>query len=102
MFLPGAVLAVRPDAERARRVDARPLDETGFERMPKPKPGDWLWVFPEKPQSFAEYVASRPTRFTKKRNRVYVQPFPPRRESTAVGLERQVLTKALQEYGLLS
>ena len=87
------------DAERAKEIDARSIDEAGFERMPEAKPGDWLWVFEEKRQSFAEYIASRPTRLTRTRRKIYVKPFEPRGDSPATKDEREKLKKALEEFG---
>ena len=98
-MLQGAVFAALSDAGRAKEIDARPIDETAFERMPEPKPGDWLSVFPEKQQSFAEYVASRPRRLRKSRKRIYIRPFEPRREAGIASGERKKLLKALEKYG---
>ena len=98
-MLQGAVFAALSDAGRAKEIDARSVDETGFERMSEPGPGDWLWVFREERQSFAEYVASRPTRLKKSRSRICIQPFEPRREAGVASGERKKLLKALEKYG---
>ncbi len=44
------------------------------QRMGKPGPGDWLAVHPERAQSYAEYVESRPVRPDARRRALYVQP----------------------------
>lgn len=46
-----------------------------FRRLPPPEPGEWLWVFPEEGQTFAEYRASEPVRPTPERRTVYLAPF---------------------------
>jgi archaemetzincin len=58
---------------------ARDPDVTGpdglFRRLPPPEPGEWLWVFPEKGQTFAEYRAAEPVRATAERKVLYLAPF---------------------------
>ena len=58
------------------------LDTTGlFRRLPAPEAGEWLWVFPEEGQTFAEYRESGPERATAERRTIYLAPFltrPPR------------------------
>lgn len=41
---------------------ARALGGTGFAPMPRPGPDDWLAAHPERGQTYADYVASRPPR----------------------------------------
>ncbi len=45
-----------------------------FKLMGKPRPGDWLQNFPEKGQTFEEYMASAPTLPTEDRRTIYIQP----------------------------
>jgi archaemetzincin len=52
-----------------------------FRRLPAPEAGEWLWVFPEEGQTFAEYRESEPQRATAERTTIYLAPFltrPPR------------------------
>jgi archaemetzincin len=71
------------------------MDDTGFEKMGKPKPGEWLFHFRERGQSFEEYVLSRPVRATATRRVLVFQP---------VGLfspiERDIITKAVRFAGI--
>ena len=46
----------------------------GFEKMPPPKPGDWLYVRKEKGQTFEQYKSACLNRKTKNRNTIYIQP----------------------------
>jgi len=45
-----------------------------FKRLSAPQPGEWLWVFPEEGQTFAEYKASGPVRPTAERRTIYLVP----------------------------
>lgn len=58
----------------AREPDV-PAPQGLFRRLPAPEPGEWLWVFPEEGQTFAEYRESGPVRPTSERRRVYLAPF---------------------------
>lgn len=52
-----------------------------FRRLPAPEPGEWLWVYPEEGQTFAEYRDAAPVRPTAERRTIYLAPFltrPPR------------------------
>ncbi len=46
-----------------------------FRRLKAPEPGEWLWVFPEEGQTFAEYRESGPVRPTAERRTIYLAPF---------------------------
>jgi archaemetzincin len=46
-----------------------------FRRLPPAQPGEWLWVFPEEGQTFAEYRESSPVRPTERRTMIYLAPF---------------------------
>ena len=46
-----------------------------WQRLPPPKPGEWLALFPEPGETFAEYRATKPSRPTATRKRVYLQPW---------------------------
>jgi archaemetzincin len=62
----------------AREPDV-PAPKGLFRKLPPPEPGEWLWVFPEKGQTFAEYRAAGPVRATAGRKVVYLAPFLTRR-----------------------
>ncbi|NOZ19503.1 MAG: hypothetical protein GXP25_00280 [Planctomycetes bacterium] len=49
-------------------------DDTGFEKMPPPKPGEWLYVHKEPGQTFEQYKRECSNRKTKERNVIYIQP----------------------------
>jgi archaemetzincin len=62
------------DRERAERLSAlverlKPLAT----RLAKPGPSDWLAIYPEKGQTFREYLASDPTRPTEARGTIVIQ-----------------------------
>jgi len=46
-----------------------------WRRLPAPRKGDWLAVFPEKGQTFAEYKRADPVRGSETRRRIYLQPW---------------------------
>lgn len=46
----------------ARRLRFAVTDETGFQRMGKPKPGEWLDRFEEPGQTFGQYLNGRPVK----------------------------------------
>lgn len=50
------------------------LDDSDFEKMGKPKPGEWLYSFKEEFQSFEDYKKACFNRKTDKRNIIYIQP----------------------------
>jgi archaemetzincin len=52
-----------------------------FKPMPKPGPGDWMAAHPEAPQSFEQYVASRPVRPTADRHTIYLCQVGPMKEA---------------------
>ena len=53
----------------------RALDPgSDFDRIPVPRPGDWLAVHPETGQPFDDFVKSRPNKPDEGRNRIYLQP----------------------------
>ncbi len=58
----------------AREPDV-PAPKGLFRRLPAPEPGEWLWVFPEEGQTFAEYRESDPVRPTAERRIIYLAPF---------------------------
>lgn len=64
-----------------------------FHPIPPPQPGDWLAVYPEAGQTFAEYIKSCPPRPTSTRCQIYLQPlgeFP---------AERSPALEILRDYG---
>ncbi len=58
----------------AREPDV-PAPKGLFRPLRAPKAGEWLWVFPEEGQTFAEYRASDPARPTAERRTIYLAPF---------------------------
>lgn len=67
-------------------------DDTGFEKMPPPQPGDWLAVRKERGQTFEQYKAECRNRKTQGRNVIYIQPF------GDVARTRSDLIAALRDY----
>ena len=49
-------------------------DDSDFEKLPPPRKGDWLSVYPEPGQSLAAYVAGKPVRPGGKRKKIVIQP----------------------------
>ncbi|MFH1231764.1 MAG: archaemetzincin [Planctomycetota bacterium] len=49
-------------------------DDSDFEKRPEPKPGEWLYRFNEKGQTFEQYVAENPNRLSSECFRIYLQP----------------------------
>src|SRR5262245_33512693 len=52
----------------------RALDPGGFAPIPAPGPSDWLSSHPETPQTFDDFVRSRPKRPEGARKRIYLLP----------------------------
>jgi len=71
------------------------MDDSGFEKMGKPKPGEWLYHFHERGQSFDEYRAGHPPRATAGRRVLVIQPVGP-----FSPLERTILGKATECAGI--
>jgi len=71
------------------------MDDSGFERMGKPKPGEWLYHFHEIGQSFDDYKAADPIRTTASRGVLVFQPVGP-----FSPLERTFLGKATEFAGI--
>ncbi|MBI5359715.1 MAG: hypothetical protein HZA48_03940 [Planctomycetes bacterium] len=67
-------------------------DDSDFEKMKTPKPGDWLDAYDEPGQSFSQYSNSNPNKPDKKHTTIYLQP---------IGLftdeEKELLSK-LEEF----
>jgi len=70
VVLPVAVLIL---LGAAKKPDV-PAPGNFWKPLPPPKTGEWLDVFPEKGQTFAEYKRSNPIRPHQLRNRIYVLP----------------------------
>lgn len=68
---------------RVARVDAGlatdpfAFDASLFARKHKPLPGEWLDAYPEREQTFFEYVTGNPTRLTEERKVIVIQPLGP-------------------------
>jgi archaemetzincin len=71
------------------------MDDSGFEKMGKPKPGEWLYHFRERGQSFDEYTAAHPLRATASRRVLVFQPVGP-----FSPLERTILGRATECAGI--
>jgi archaemetzincin len=54
-----------PEIDKLKALDVK---------LSEPKPGEWLYVHPEKGQSFGQYLKSNPVKPTKIRNKIYLQP----------------------------
>jgi archaemetzincin len=66
----GAAAALK----RAARFAAAP-DDCGFRRLGEPRPGEWLWEFPESGQTLAEYLRAGVNRKNAVRRVFHLQPF---------------------------
>jgi len=71
------------------------MDDSGFEKMGKPKPGEWLYHFHERGQSFDDYEAAHPPRPTASHRVVAFQPVGP-----FSPLEKTILGKATEFAGI--
>jgi archaemetzincin len=83
-----AAVSCRPAAETA----VPPQPEAGFERLPPPKPGDWLASFREDGQTYDQYVDSCANRRSGTRHTIYLQPYGAPDERYGAALE------AMREY----
>jgi archaemetzincin len=70
-------------------------DDSDFEILPPPGPGDWRYVFKEPDQSFDMYVKSRPVRAEGERRVLVFQPV-----GTFSGKERRIFEKAVELAGI--
>jgi len=74
---PAAGQNARNSAERLRLQRVRsliPALEPLHQKLPPPRPGDWLETHPEKGQDFKDYVRSNPITLTTPRTVLYVLP----------------------------
>lgn len=65
-------------------------DLEGFERLPPPGPFEWLALYPERGQTFEEFVRARPKPLSVRR-KIYLQPigaFPPEDSPSLLDLQR--------------
>jgi archaemetzincin len=81
-----SVMAFEPPSEAERLAAIGSLEKLSpkwrrvfepaadFEPMPKPNPGDWLSVHPEKGQTFEQFAESEANKPTKTHTRLYIQP----------------------------
>lgn len=69
--------AAAPHATTAAQLHFAATDDSDFQKMSEPKPGDWLHRFDEPGQTFKQYVQSRPNRPTKARSKIVIQPLGP-------------------------
>ncbi|MFQ5844859.1 MAG: archaemetzincin, partial [Planctomycetota bacterium] len=65
LLLAGLVAAKEPDVAAHPEV---------WPRLRRPRPGQWLDLYPEKGQTFAEYRSAASVRPTRTRHRIYVLP----------------------------
>ena len=66
-----------------------------FERMKNPKPGEWLYSYPEMGQSFEDYKKINPVRKTENRSKIVIQPLGKFTEE-----EMKVLEKSVEFIGI--
>src|SRR5438874_10840314 len=87
LLLPSMAMAFIPLDEKAIRNAIGDLNglppvlqraftpnESSFDPIPEPRPGDWLAVHNERGQTFDEFKASQPNRPTQNRRIIYLQP----------------------------
>ncbi len=86
-----AVVSVVPSTIRAGDI----MDDSGFEKMGKPKLGEWLFHFHERGQSFEGYVSSHPTRAAASRRVLVFQPVGP-----FSNIEKDIIAKAVEFAGI--
>lgn len=70
----GRLAALGPLDGIPRKLRRALTPDAAFAPIPAPKRGDWLAEHPERPQSFARYVASRPNRPDRTRRVIYLLP----------------------------
>ena len=63
--LAGAIQNPDPRIDKLKALDIK---------LAEPKPGEWLYVHPEKGQPFELYLKSNPVRPSEIRNKIYLQP----------------------------
>ena len=66
------------------------MDDSDFQRMGKPKPGEWLFHFHEPGQSLEEYVHINPVRASGRQQVIVFQPVGPFSQ-----IERDIINKAV-------
>ncbi len=71
------------------------MDDSGFEKMGKPRPGEWLFHFHEAGQSLEDYIASQPIRATATRRVLVFQPAGPFSNQ-----EKDIIAKAVKFAGI--
>jgi archaemetzincin len=72
---PAAKLRGRPIAELPKPLRLAFQPGKDFEPLPEPGPFDWLASHPEKGQTFAQFVRSKPRLPDSRRDTIYLQPF---------------------------
>ncbi|HAW49666.1 TPA: hypothetical protein DCX16_01755 [bacterium] len=81
--------------EKKRIVYSTIEDDMGFEKLPPSKPGEWLYHFREKGQTFEEYKAEVRNIKTEKRSTIYIQPL-----GTLSEMDKEILDK-MREYATI-
>jgi archaemetzincin len=71
------------------------MDDPDFERIGKPRPGEWLYHFHEPGQSYDEYVRSNPVRTSGSRQVLVFQPVGP-----FSSIEQDIISKAAAFAGI--
>jgi len=71
------------------------MDDSGFEKMGRPKPGEWLFHFREPGQSLEDYIATHPIRATATRAVLVFQPVGPFSDR-----EKDIIAKAVKFAGI--
>jgi archaemetzincin len=75
------------EAFASRALHFAITDDSDFEKMRQPQPGEWLHRFHERGQTFEEYVSCEPTTRTKERSRIVILPIGPFTEN-----QKQILS----------
>lgn len=71
------------------------MEDSDFEKLGKPKPGEWLFHFHEPGQSFKEYVRSNPVRVSARHQVLVFQPVGP-----FSSVEQDIINKATLFAGI--
>ena len=71
------------------------MDDSGFERIGKPRPGEWLFHFHESGQSFEDYARNNPVKASGRRQVLVFQPVGP-----FTHIEQDMISKAVLFAGI--
>jgi archaemetzincin len=71
------------------------MDDSGFEKMGRPKPGEWLFHFNEPGQSFEDYIAAHPIRAMATHRALVFQPV-----GAFSNQEKDIIARAVKFAGI--